>query len=51
MHILLEINRNLIKRAGNTVRAKVNHVYFQNDSLHFRFAKSKGDQEGDETSP
>ena len=51
MHILLEINRNLIKRAENSVGAKINHICFQNDSLCFRFDKSKGDQEGDQIGP
>ena len=51
MHILLEINMNLIKCAENVVGAKINHVYFQNESLCFRFSKSKVDQEGNQISP
>ena len=33
--ILLCNNRNLIKRAENAVNAKMDHVYFENDSLLF----------------
>ena len=43
--------RNLVKRAENAAGAKINHISFENDSLAFHFAKSKGDQEGAQAGP
>jgi hypothetical protein len=37
-----------MKRAENCMNAKINNIYFQNDSLIFHFAKSKGHQTGEE---
>ena len=37
-----------MKRAENCVDANINHIYFENDSLIFEFAKSKSHQEGEE---
>ena len=37
-----------MKRAKNCVNAKINHIYFQDDSLVFEFAKSKGHQMGED---
>ena len=36
--------RNLTKRAENCVDTKINHIFFNNESLVFQFAKSKGHQ-------
>ena len=40
--------RNLMKQAENCVDCKITHLYFENDSLVFAFAKSKGHQAGEE---
>ena len=37
-----------MKRAENCVNAKINHIKFEDDSLVFSFAKSKGHQNGEE---
>ena len=37
-----------MKRAENCVDCKITHIYFENDSLVFAFAKSKGHQAGEE---
>ena len=42
---MLIIIRNLVKWAENAIGAKINHIYFENDSLVFYFVKSKDNQE------
>ena len=37
-----------MKKAENCVSCKVNHINFEDDCLVFRFAKSKGHQDGEE---
>ena len=37
-----------MKRAENCVNVKINHIHFEDDSLVFQFAKSKGHQGGEE---
>ena len=37
-----------MKRAENCVDCKIDHIYIENDSLVFHFAKSKGHQDGEE---
>ena len=37
-----------MKRADNCVDSKITHIRFKYDSLVFEFAKSKGQQEGEE---
>ena len=36
-----------MKRAEICVNAQINHIYFENDSLVFQFAKSKGHRKGE----
>lgn len=50
-HLFLVLDWNLMKRAENCVNAKINHISFRDDSLVFEFAKSKGNQTGDEFGP
>ena len=38
----------LMKRANNCVSCKLNHITFEDDCLVFRFANSKGHQDGEE---
>ena len=38
----------LVKRSENCVSCKVNHITFEDECLVFRFAKSKGHQDGEE---
>ena len=40
-HLFLVLDWCLMKRAKNCVNAKINHIYFRNDSLVFEIAKSK----------
>ena len=41
-HLFFILDWNLMKRAENCVEAKIAHISFENDSLVFEFAKSKG---------
>ena len=50
-HLFLVLDWCLMKRAENCVGAKINHVKFIDDALVFEFAKSKGNQTGDEFGP
>lgn len=47
-HTFLVLDWNLMKRAENCVNANISHVSVRNDSLVFEFAKSKGNQDGEE---
>eukprot|EP00804_Cyclotella_cryptica_P025704 CCRYP_002907-RA/>CCRYP_002907-RA protein AED:0.33 eAED:0.33 QI:0/0/0/1/0/0/2/0/270 len=47
----LVLDWGLMKRAENCVGAKTNHILFKDDALVFQFAKSKGNQTGDEFGP
>ena len=50
-HLFLVLDWCLMKRAENCVGAKINHISFIDDALVFEFAKSKGNQTGDEFGP
>ena len=50
-HLFLVLDWNLMKRAENCVDVKVNHISFTDDALVFEFAKSKGNQTGDQFGP
>ncbi|KAL7550473.1 LOW QUALITY PROTEIN: hypothetical protein ACHAWF_014863 [Thalassiosira exigua] len=50
-HLFLLLDWNLMKRAENCVKAKINHIRFEDDSLVFEFAKSKTQQTGDVHGP
>ena len=45
-HCFLVLEWNLMARSDNIVHTTISHMEWQNDSLVFYFAKSKGDQEG-----
>ena len=45
-HLFFLLDWNLMKRAENCEKCKINHIYWSGDALIFEFAKSKGDQEG-----
>lgn len=46
-HLFFVLDWCLMKRAENCVNAQINHIYFENDSLVFQFAKSKGHRKGE----
>eukprot|EP00804_Cyclotella_cryptica_P010384 CCRYP_019999-RA/>CCRYP_019999-RA protein AED:0.43 eAED:0.43 QI:0/-1/0/1/-1/1/1/0/103 len=50
-HLFFLLDWCLMKRAENCVGAKVNHISFREDVLVFEFAKTKGNQTGDEFGP
>ena len=50
-HLFLVLDWCLMKRAENCVTAKINHISFNEDALVFAFAKTKGNQTGDEFGP
>ena len=50
-HLFLVLDWCLMKRAENCVTAKINHISFDEDALVFAFAKTKGNQTGDEFGP
>ena len=47
-HLFLVLDWCLMKRAENCVTAKINHIRFGDDCLVFEFAKSKGNQRGED---
>jgi hypothetical protein len=50
-HLFFVLDWCLMKRAENCVHAKINHISFNDDALVFSFAKTKGNQTGDEFGP
>ena len=46
-HTFFVLDWNLMKRAENIVDANISHIRWENDSLIFHFAKSKGHQDGE----
>jgi hypothetical protein len=50
-HLFFVLDWCLMKRAENCVGAKINHISFRDDALVFEFAKTKGNQTGDEFGP
>ena len=46
-HTFFVLDWNLMKRAENIVDANISHIRWENDSLVFHFAKSKGHQDGE----
>ena len=45
-HLFFLLDWNLMKRAENCAGCKIDHIYWNGDSLVFEFAKSKGDPDG-----
>ena len=49
VHVFLTLELNLLAQSDNCISMNVNHVQWENDSLVFYFAKTKGDQLGDKS--
>ena len=49
-HVFLTLQWNLLAQNNNCLAMNVNHFQWENDSLMFYFAETKGDQLGDKSS-
>ena len=48
-HVFLTLEWNVLAQSNNSLDMNANHVHWENDSLVFYFAKTKGDQSGNKS--